>query len=766
MSYVPLEDSPQLRLGKNYVLKEHVKNYPENIPCKPTLARYSLAFLEDWIEGEAEIDMECKEGNMHLEGRHFQILEFTVNGDKDYVYDGSRIFFKVVDGENRVGIRYRANFTGAFRKINMGHSEIASTGETENPMYWIPSLSVPGVKVRSELHIKVKKPLQAVSNGDLVSMREDGEWREYHYRIDFPHSFYLTSVAVGEFSVVEERVDDITLRYFLPKGKEEYSWNLSPTMDAMKFFSSYTGVKYPFSQYTQVVLFSMGGGMEYITSTHLTWKVLHEKSVEPDYTSDSLVSHELAHQWFGDMVTTKDWSNIWLNEAFATYFQALFTRYKRGENEFVYDLYSKLRTYLEEYSKYSRPIVTRFYRWPDELFDRHTYQKGALVLHTLMNLVGEETFREGIRRYLEKFAGKAVDTEDFRKIMEEVSGMDLTEFFDKYVYSAGHPEVLVRSDGTTVILDQNQEGIIYPLKVEVKLVTGGEFKKLQVDLKKRVELSLPKGGYLCVDPGFKTFAVIKDEQSEESLIAESKDEEIMCRIRAAWGLVKFNSSRSIAALSSLLRDPFWGVSYEAALALGKVGTKEALKELVSYSHPDPRARKGVANALGEFKFSEESGETLADILEREVSQYVRAEAIKSLGKVGIQKYLDVIMKQYKEESHVDVIRGAVIEALSSLGGEGNFKFILDKAFHGESVPVRESATKSLGKFGESAVDALGTLAKDQFPSVRQAAVEGLGETRSQRAVPILERIVNNEDEDGRIRGYALRKLYQLRGREA
>jgi len=129
MSYVPLEDSPQVRLGKNYVLKEHVKNYPENIPCKPTLARYSLAFLEDWIEGEAEIDMECKEGNMHLEGRHFQILEFTVNGDKDYVYDGSRIFFKVVDGENRVGIRYRANFTGAFRKINMGHSEIASTGE-------------------------------------------------------------------------------------------------------------------------------------------------------------------------------------------------------------------------------------------------------------------------------------------------------------------------------------------------------------------------------------------------------------------------------------------------------------------------------------------------------------------------------------------------------------------------------------------------------------------------------------------------------------
>ena len=168
------------------------------------------------------------------------------------------------------------------------------------------------------------------------------------------------------------------------------------------------------------------GAMENITAARFPERQLHDEIAHIDFRSDDVVAHELAHQWFGDLVTCKDWSHTWLNEGFATFFQTLYFRHDMGREEFYYDLISKLDVYLEEVSKkYVRPIVTKLYSAPEEMYDAHAYRKGALVLNSLMNLIGESNFRKGVKAYLERFKFSNTETDDFRKSIEEITNRNL-----------------------------------------------------------------------------------------------------------------------------------------------------------------------------------------------------------------------------------------------------------------------------------------------------------------------------------------------------
>ncbi len=756
MSYLPPRE--RARLG-NFFLKDYNVVYPERFKFRVKHYLFDL-FVDvdnELIEGKASVDVDAW-GEVRLDAIHFDLKSVKVDGrEHQYKYDGKVISLKL-EGEHRVEVEYVARKPKTFKFVKRGEAiEACNIGEVMSAPHWIPVVDYPGMKSTSEKVVKVKKPLIAVSNGVLKERWEDGEYNYFHWVMDRPHSAYLNSVAVGNFYLREEGKGPV-LQFYLPKGYEGFLWNLSKTREMVDFISSYTGVKYPYEKYAQVVLFSMRGGMEYITSTHLTWYTLHDEVAEMDYSSDSLVSHELAHQWFGDLVTTKDWSNIWLNEGFATYFQALYFLHSRGEEEFTYEMYLKLKDYLEEYKRYSRPIVVRYYKWAEELFDRHTYPKGALVLHTLRNYLGDEKFRRGIKNYLEKHAFSAVDTEDFRKAMEEVAGEDLTWFFDQYVYSAGHPVVSLYYDGKEIKVEQ-QGDFKYDLKLEVKVVKRDGTEKV-INLEGGAE---EEGEYVCLDPKFKWFKVVNDMQGEEMLVKESKDKDLMCRIQAVNGLSRFSSPKAVSATASLLNDSFWGVKYEAAVALGKVGGEEALKYLTSVWVEPSKARRGVAKALGEFKYNERAGDYLVEMIRKEKSYYVKADAITSLGKVGLNKYKEEIKSHFGEQSHNDVISSAVVEALSYLGDEDSFNFVLEKGVRSEVENVRATAARVLWRFNSPRVrEVLATLLKDPSSAVRASAVSSLGELKDKG---LLSQVVNNEDEDQRVRASALRSLRSIEGNQ-
>ena len=187
------------------------------------------------------------------------------------------------------------------------------------------------------------------------------------------------------------------------------------------------------------------GGMENTSATTQTDLTLHDERAHMDFTSDGLVSHELAHQWFGDLLTCRDWSHGWLNEGFATFMERMWiendTGPHGGMDEAKYYSYMDLKDHLEEDSKkYRRPIVCNTYIEPIDLFDTHLYQKGGLVIGLIRATLGEENFWKAIHHYVTKHREQNVETIDLIRAIEETTGRNLRSLFDEWVFSAGFPE--------------------------------------------------------------------------------------------------------------------------------------------------------------------------------------------------------------------------------------------------------------------------------------------------------------------------------------
>jgi aminopeptidase N len=329
--------------------------------------------------------------------------------------------------------------------------QIYSQGETDLNRHWFPTWDYPNDRTTTEMIATVKRPLAVVSNGKLLEVtdRPDGR-RAYHWRMDVPHTTYLVSVAIGDFTKVTDTWRGIPVEYHVPPGTDEATTRRSfgDTPKILEFYSQATGHPYPYAKYAQsAVIDYMWGGMENISATTQTARTLHDARAEADSPSEGLVAHETAHQWFGDLLTCEDWSNTWLNEGFADYFTALYKRSAHGDDEFAWEIDDFRRSYLGEVERdYRRPIVDRRYADPIDMFDSHSYGKGALVLHTLHYLLGEEGWSKGIRAYVDRFAGQTVTTPDFQNAVETATGVSLGPLFEQYVYGTGHPELKVKWD--------------------------------------------------------------------------------------------------------------------------------------------------------------------------------------------------------------------------------------------------------------------------------------------------------------------------------
>ncbi len=332
-------------------------------------------------------------------------------------------------------------------------SQVWSQGQDDYTRYWIPCLDAPNQKATSETRIEVPGSWEVISNGRLVDVAQLAAGRRrFHWSQEVPHSPYLISVVAGQFASWHEERSGVRFSYHVPRGREEdgkRAFGRTPEMVAR--FASLTGVPYPYAKYAQVCVADfIFSAMENTSATTFTDRTLHDVRGNLDQTSDALVAHELAHQWFGDLVTCRAWSHGWLNEGFATYFQLLWTEHHLGMDEFQHELLGALETYLEEDgSRYRRAIVEDRYQSAAELFDRHLYEKGAWVLHQLRRELGDAAFFGSIKRYLEDNRERAVETVDLVRAIERTTGRNLEPFFAQWVFRPGHPEL----DGPAVVED-------------------------------------------------------------------------------------------------------------------------------------------------------------------------------------------------------------------------------------------------------------------------------------------------------------------------
>jgi aminopeptidase N len=692
--------------------------------------------------------------------------------------------------------------------------QIYSQGEADTNHHWFPSWDYPNDRTTTEMVATVQRPLVVVSNGQLVEVTDlpDGR-RTYHWRMDVPHTTYLVSVAIGAFTKVADQWHGIPVDSYVPPGTDEATARRSfgDTPKILDFYSRVTGRPYPYAKYAQsVVVDYMWGGMENISATTQTSRTLHPASAELDAPSEGLVAHEAAHQWFGDLLTCEDWSNAWLNEGFADYFTALYKGDAHGQDEFDLEVDGLRGAYLGEADRdYRRPIVTKRYADPNDMFDRHTYAKGALVLHTIRGLLGDEEWWRGIRAYVERFAGTTVTTADLQNVLERTTGVSLGPIFDGYVYGAGHPELKVRWDyqreTRQVHLEirqtqrpDAQTGLFaFPLEVTLLGEKGEVTRRVPVAARALQDLYIAsdeRPRTVVLDPrGWVLKTVDFAKPAAEWAVQLAAAKPLPARLEAIRALGDSGGDEAVAALGRALRDePFYGVRREAARALGKIGKDPALALLRgAVTDPDSRVRASVVDALASFPAHAELIPVLKTALETDASDRVRGAAAGALGAFGPERpesperpektgqekqqrdaVVPTLLAALSRESFHEQVRGSAIRSLAEVDPAKAWEPAQRLARYGAPIDSRGDALDALVTIAEKDRHRAGEVRKalegyldDPYYSLREHAYRSLGRLGDPASIPAIERRGRLET-DGRQQRNAVKAVERIRVSEA
>ena len=526
--------------------------------------------------------------------------------------------------------------------------------------------------------------------------------------------------------------------------------------------------------------------MENTSLTTLTDGTLHTRDFEKLRSSQGLVAHELAHQWFGDLVTCKDWANLWLNEGFATYYEHLYDGHKHGRDELLYRLYQSARGIIGQPND-TNAIVRRDFRDPGEQFSYLAYPKGAWVLHMLRCQLGEDLYRRCIKTYLERHQYGNVVTEDLTRVIEELSGRSFDQFFDQCVYHAAQPELGVtyawdeRAKLAKVIRHQNQR-----LSDDVLLFNVPADPSLQQRRRTSSTAPSPSGRrpedfyfplpaapmVVRIDPELTVLAKISFNAPTPMLLAQlTNRNDMLGRLMAVEQLGDRRERSAVGQFKNALNgDSFYGVRTAAARALRQIGNDEAFAALcASTKQKDARVRNAVVEAISGF-YREASRDQLLALLRDEKNPDIVADMLRSLSAYHQPAIRDLLLSQLQSKSFENIMASSAIEAMRSQDDPAYLAPLL------KELRSRESAFTSAG-FGR-ALDTLAFLARNETnrtevwefilpyieskkPRVQLAAIGALATLGDPRAVAALAKFTTGS-KDARETKAAERAVGELR----
>ncbi|MFQ5449357.1 MAG: M1 family aminopeptidase [Nitrospinaceae bacterium] len=657
-------------------------------------------------------------------------------------------------------------------------------GQDEDSRYYFPCFDKPNFKQTTEVLLHLPPGMFGLSNGRLLRNRTTAREALFHYKMEIPYSTYLLSIVAGEFSEYVIRSNGVAVKWYVQKGREKEGQNaFQDTARILRFFSEYTGYPYPYEHYTQIAVPEfVFGGMENFTVTTQTDLTLHDDRAALDMDSNGLVAHEAAHTWFGDLITAKHWSHAWLHESFATYFDALYTRESKGEEEFRYQLLQDAETYFSEDAKYRRPIVTHIYKEPIDLFDAHLYPGGAVRLHYLKSLAGEKFFRDALKIFLKRYEFGVVETVDFVRCLEEVTARNFDEWLDQWIYRGGYPslEVSYQWDGKfrmavvtvkqTQKADKKDEKLLFKLPLEIEFCFSRGAERFPIEIKNAEEKFCfklrAKPLYFRLDPDYACpCKKVKLEVSRPLLHAQlRRDTDPVGRIEAAAAMVSKASMNDIKILGECLRkEKFWGVANRIARALGKIGgdkAREALLKGLKSAHP--KNRLGVVRALGEFVDDEKAARSLRKVAAGDASYRVEAAALEALGRIKHRESRVFLEDSLDKPSHNEMAQSAVYNALGHLEEEASWETLVRGADYGAPKNSRGAAMRALARLAKlyehrkgEAIDHFRRFAMETrgTPAAvfrgKLGAIQAMKQLDDLAAVPVLRQLAGNET-DGRL----------------
>jgi aminopeptidase N len=605
--------------------------------------------------------------------------------------------------------------------------EVWSYGWPQNNHFWFPCWDYPNDKSTSETIITVPEPLSVVSNGELVKETHSHGQATFDWVEHVPHSVYLVSIAVGPWVKYSQQYKTKSVDYYTPPGTDKTtalrSFGLTP--DMMAFYSYIYGTDYPYEKYAQTADHNFGGGTENISATSLAATTLHDARAEQDYPSIDLVSHELAHQWFGDLITEWSWDGAWLSEGFATFSAALYRGHHLGSDAFRYQIYRDRQTAArEDAERYRRPIVDRHYIKPWDILDRTTYEKGAAVLHMLRYVMNDgreepptpdEPLFRTLRDYLAAHRARNVDTQNLVDAIRTSTGQELSWFFDEWVFKGGFPEYEVKPsydaarqvEELAVLQKQRLDAVTPLFDMPVHVVfhsTGGKRQETVVRVRQKDEtFSVPLTFaplWIDFDPNDHIFKKLTIDEPINALIARAEqDDSMMSRLWAAetLGRVKGeNRTAAVKTLSTILsNDSFYGVRVAGAKALGDLGGEAAKQALLlSLKQPDSHVRTASVSALGRFAQDLTVYTALLNVLHDDDSYAAQAAAARVIGQLGTPKAFSALQVEIALKPS-DYVMAGVLEGLTHFKIPQAKAILEQQSTSGATDQIRATATRWL-----------------------------------------------------------------------
>jgi len=700
-------------------------------------------------------------------------------------------------------INYSGKPTRGLNFVRFGeeHATQAWTqGEPTESKYWFPCLDHPQLKYPREISVIVPSNFIIISNGELnlidQNMVNEKSKKRYVWEESNPNPAYLTCIVIGDFvetSRGENYDGRIPLRYYVPKSREEDAIRtFKNTSKMMSFFEKYFSTLYPYAKYSQIVVDDFQyGGMENTTCTTLYSDALYDEIAQLDYSSDDVISHELAHQWFGDLITCKDWQHIWLNEGFATYCEALYFQFNDPDVDFQQYVLEMMDGYLDESNLYIRPIVTNKFRDIDDLFDRHTYNKGGSVLHMLRNYIGEEDFKNSVKVYLNTFKNRTAETANLRQIFEDVSGKSLEKFFDQWIFSEGHPKLNIKislpsSNTVQLKILQEQDTHLFEFPLEIKVVTlvnGVEKSTInQVTISKKEMTKTFEFDpthqilWVSIDPELKILKDIVSLQAPIELTLQQIEQGNTTyeKIQAIRGLANHAFDvRIVNVLKKSIQKDHWSIAREAATILGTIRDSDntshkVLIECLS-SITNARIRFAIVNAIDTFTNVDDFG-ILKNIIENNnnESYFVRNAAANSIGRYDHS--LPILKELIERESFLGLISRGALTGLRKIVLRTQDKKLIEsirdiyinKSKIGLYFRIRRTAISCLGFLAQKYKDErplifqhLRILLTDPFVHVRNSTCAALGNafrnSQDPQVIAELEKVIENDSEGSVVR---------------
>jgi aminopeptidase N len=649
-------------------------------------------------------------------------------------------------------------------------------GEPELNREWVPTWDYPNHLTTSETTVTVPADWTVVGNGTLRynHLNADGKTRTFRWQMTQPHATYLLSLVGGPFDIKMAQWRGVPLMYVGPRGKGKLlESSFGDTSDMLSFYSDITGVKYAWPKYAEDAMYDFGGGMENVSATTLPESALTDARAG-FHTMASLNAHELAHQWFGDLVTCKDWGHIWLNESFATFFEALYMEHSRGKIAYAQEINGDIQGYLGESRRYKRPIATNLYPNPNLMFDSHTYPKGASVLHTLRRMLGDKQFFAGIHAYLVAHQHTPVESRDLCRSMTEATGTNLEAFFEQWVYKPGHPvldttwtwDEAARKVVLTVKQTQDtSDGTpIYTIPTAVGLIANGQLTRIPVTLSQAVQVfkldAAARPDAVLLDPNHDFLCEVPTKHwaaTELPFILQLGPNPIDRADAMTKMLTGTPSDSAVQAVADAVRAD---TERFPALNLTRLGElkRDDLRPLFrsQLTHVGFGRRVEAIQALGLLPKTAEDTATLAALVNDKQPYGVVVAAINALTAWDEKGSLPTVQKAAVMPSLHEQIRSRAFEILVNAHSEEVVPILARAAAPDNDLELRMTALNAIGKVPGTEPrtrEVLRLALKDPDSTIVTGAASAIGSRKDKELLPALRAVKANPPTDATSPGF-------------